>query len=185
MDSNLEQRHLSRLGEGRHEDFDALFTYYYPQVKSFLTGFIKDGELAADMAQDVFFRIWTNRETVSKVASFKSYLFRIARNMVYDYYDHTLIEEKYVSKQRQKNNIYAEFIEEELYARELSLLLDAAIEKMPAQQKRVFTMSRVEWLSNEEIAKELDISKRTVENHITKALSELRKIILTAISFFF
>ena len=185
MDSNIEQRYLNRLCEGEHEAFNALFSHYYPRVKSFLAGFIKDGELAADMAQDVFFKIWINRETISKVASFKSYLFRIARNAIYDYYDHTLIEEKYVSKQRQKNDMYAEIVEEEVYANELSLLIDLAIEKMPEQRRRVFTMSRTEGLSNEQIAGELNISKRTVENHITTALGELRKIALSIIPFFF
>ncbi len=154
-------------------------------MKSFLAGFVKDRELAADMAQDIFFKIWINRKSVSKVASFKSYLFRMARNMIYDYYDHTLIEEKYVSKLRQKNNISAELVEEGLYAHELSLLIDAAIEKMPDRQRQIFTMSRTEGLDNDRIAKELNISKRTVENHITKALSELRKIVNTIVTIFF
>lgn len=184
MDNELEQRYLKKLGEGGHDAFDALFTSYYPRVKSFLAGFVKDGELAADMTQDVFFRIWINRETVSKVTSFKSYLFRIARNLIYDHYDHSLIKEKYVSKQRQKTNIDPEALDEGLHAQELSLLIDLAIEKMPPQRRRVFTMSRTEGLSNERIAEELNISKRTVENHITTALNELRKIVTAIIPFF-
>ena len=185
MDNELEQRYLKKLGEGDHDAFDALFMSYYPRVKSFLAGFVKDGELAADMTQDVFFRVWINRVTVAKVTSFKSYLFRIARNMIYDHYDHSLIEERYAAKQRQKTNIDLYAVEEEgFHARELSLLIDLSIEKMPAQRRRVFTMSRTEGLSNERIAKELNISKRTVENHITIALGELRKIVTAIIPFF-
>jgi RNA polymerase sigma-70 factor (ECF subfamily) len=117
-----------------------------------------------------------NRHAVAKASSFKAYLFRMARNMVYDYYDHCLIEEKYIHQQSEKNG-YADFIEDELYAKELSLLIDMAVEKMPEQRKRIFIMSRKEELSNEEIAKQLKISKRTVENHLTQALRDLRKIV--------
>lgn len=185
MDNELEQRYLKKLGEGGHEAFDALFTSYYPRVKSFLAGFINDGELAADMTQEIFFRIWINRETVSKVASFKGYLFRIARNIVYDHYNHSLIEEKYVARQRHRaNNDLGAGEDDELHVRQLSLLIDLAVEKMPAQRRRVYTMSRTEGLTNEQIAEELNISKRTVENHITTALGELRKIVNTILPFF-
>jgi RNA polymerase sigma-70 factor (ECF subfamily) len=143
-------------------------------------GFIKDENMASDMAQDIFFKVWTNRESISKVVSFKNYLFRMAKNMVYDYFEHDAIKEKYDHKQQeQKENFYSDMIEEDIYAKELSLLIDINIERMPFQRKRIFIMSRKEGLSNDEIAEQLKISKRTVENHITQALSDLRKIIDT------
>ncbi|WP_336526895.1 sigma-70 family RNA polymerase sigma factor, partial [Bacteroides acidifaciens] len=59
----------------------------------------------------------------------------------------------------------------------LEVLLSIAIEKMPPQRKRIFQMSRKKGMNNEEIANELHISKRTVENHLTQALKDIRKII--------
>ena len=92
MDINLESKYLEELGKGDHKAFDMLYIQYSPRLKHFLTGFIKNRDEASDMTQDIFYKIWTNRETISKVDSFKAYLFRMARNMIYDYYEHSLIE---------------------------------------------------------------------------------------------
>ena len=185
MEKNQKSYYLKKLGEGDHQAFDGLFTYYHPRVRSFLAGFLKDDEMAGDLAQDLFFKVWLHRETIATVASFSGYLFRMARNMVYDYYDRHLIQEKYDRRLYTEGSIrgVCDPVEEELYARELSLLIDLAIEKMPPQRKRIFLLSRKQGLSNEEIAQRMQISKRTVENHITQALNDLRRIIL-AFAFF-
>jgi RNA polymerase sigma-70 factor (ECF subfamily) len=177
METNTELNYLEKLGKGDHGAFDLLFTMYYPKVKSFLFGFIKDADIVSDMAQDIFFKIWTNREAISKTTSFRSYLFRMARNMVYDYYEHQTVKEKYdLKQQEQYNRFYSEIvdIEEDLYAKELSLLIDVLIDKMPAQRKRIFIMSRQKGYTNDEIAEHLKINKRTVENHLTQALHDIR-----------
>lgn len=184
MDISLESKYLKELGNGNHKAFDTLYIQYSPKVKHFLTGFIKNPDEASDMAQDIFYKIWTNRETISKVDSFKAYLFRMARNMIYDYYEHSLIEKNYQQKEQNKSD-YSDLIEEELYAKELSLLIDIAVEKMPPQRRNIFIMSRKDGLSNEEISLRLNISKRTVENHLTQALAELRKIAYSIILLFF
>lgn len=184
MDISLESKYLKELGNGDHEAFDTLYIQYSPKVRHFLTGFVKDKDEASDMTQDIFFKIWNNRETISRVDSFQAYLFRMARNMIYDYYEHNLIKENYTLKQ-QGTSLYAEIIEEELYAKELAILIDIAIEKMPRQRRNIFLMSRKENLTNEEIARKLGISKRTVENHLTQALSDLRKIAYTFILILF
>ena len=98
MEVDRESEYLEKLGQGDHKSFDALFMLYHPRVKNFLKGFIKDEEEACDMAQDIFFKVWTNRESISKVSSLKAYLFRMARNMVYDYYEHSLVKESYEQK---------------------------------------------------------------------------------------
>lgn len=177
MDINRESEYMERLGQGDHKSFDALFMLYHPRVKNFLKGFIKDEEEACDMAQDIFFKVWTNRESISKVGSLKAYLYRMARNMVYDYYEHSLVKESYQQKLQSSPSVYTDLIEEDLYAKELSILIDIAIEQMPEQRRRIFKMSRKEGLSNEEIAQKLQINKRTVENHVTQALADLREVV--------
>lgn len=176
MDFDKELKCLAELGHGNHKAFDTLFAEYHPRLIHFLYGFIKDEEQARDMAQEIFFKVWINKEHISKVDSFKSYLFRIARNMIYDYYDHNLIKERFYDQQKEDKYIYSDILEEEFYARELSLLIDLAVELMPKQRKLVFQLSRNEGLSNDEIAERLSINKRTVENHITNVLQDLRKI---------
>ena len=73
MDINLESKYLEELGKGDHKAFDMLYIQYSPRLKHFLTGFIKNRDEASDMTQDIFYKIWTNRETISKVDSFKAY----------------------------------------------------------------------------------------------------------------
>jgi RNA polymerase sigma-70 factor (ECF subfamily) len=179
MCANKESIYLQRLGEGDHASFDALFRLYQPKVKTFLMGFVKDEEEVSDMTQDIFFKIWTNRKSISHVSSFKSYLFRMAQNMVYDYFEHNMVKETY-EKGLSGKIYYAESMEDDLYAKELELLIDIVVEQMPEQRKRIFNMSRKEGLKNEEIANQLQINKRTVENHITQALSDLRKAVRSA-----
>lgn len=184
MNIDLESKYLRELGNGDHHAFDLLYVQYSPRVKHFLTGFIKDADEASDMTQELFYKIWMNRESISKIDSFKAYLFRMARNMVYDYYEHNQVIENFTQKQWE-TPLYSDLIEDELYAKELALLIDIAVEKMPHQRQTIFSMSRREGLSNDEIAEKLGISKRTVENHITQALSELRKLVYFVIPAFF
>ena len=97
--------------------------------------------------------------------------------MLYDYFEHQQIVENYQLKQQKQSPIFEDLIEEELYAKELSLLIDLTIEKMPPQRRLIFIMSRKEGLNNDEIALKLNINKRTVENHLTQALADLRRVI--------
>lgn len=170
---------LKQLSEGGYAAFDTLFMFYQPKVKAFLKGFIKVDEEASDMTQEIFYKIWINRESIAQVISFKSYLFRMARNMIYDYFEHSLVRQNYEKKLLDKPQ-YTDLIEDEFHAKELEILIDISIEQMPEQRKRIFKMSRKDGLSNEEIAHRLEINKRTVENHITQALSDLRKAIKSA-----
>ena len=176
MDKTQELKLLEQLGKGSHLAFNALFLQYYPQVKKFLLGFLKSESDANDLSQEIFVKIWVQREKISQVNFFKTYLYSMARNALFNYFEHELIKQNYASKTQELSQ-YKDVIESDLYAKELSLLIDTTIEKMPEQRRRVFRMSRYEGIPNSEIAEKLNISKRTVENHITSALAELRSMV--------
>ena len=175
MDQNLELVYLQKMANDDQHSFDALFMHYQPKLIHFIDGFIKDTEEARDMSQDIFIKIWTNRAALSKVNSFKSYLFQMARYAIYDHYDHSIVKKKYEIKLVDQSDS-EDSIEANLYAIELELSLDLAIENMPPQRKTIYTMSRKEGLLNDEIALRLNLNKRTIENQITLALATLRKI---------
>ncbi|MBS6574953.1 MAG: RNA polymerase sigma-70 factor [Parabacteroides goldsteinii] len=184
MDGNLDSKYLEALGMGDHEAFNILFMSYHSLVKRFLLGFIKEEEEVSDLAQNIFLKIWTNRKSVALAESFKSYLFRMARNEVYNYYKLHAIHEDHLEKYRSQSVLVDDLLEERILAEELGLLLDIAIDNMPPQRKLIFKMSRKDGLSNEEISHRLNINKRTVENHITQALSDLRKVLEVILPFF-
>ena len=166
---------LQRLGRGDNDAFSALYTLYSGKCAGFIKALIHDGEVAGDLTQDIFVKIWVRRRFVSKVSSFESYLLKMAKNAVLDFSKHKGVSRRFheeavvISKELAgENEDYAEkseFIEK----------LNRAISKLPPQRRRVFVMSRFQGLSNPQIADLTGLSIRTVETHITHALKQLRK----------
>jgi len=167
---------FSTIADGNHDAFNALFIHYYPKIKFYLTNFLKDKDEAIDIAQDIFCKIWENREMCPNINNYNAFLYTMARNALYNYFEHNQIKETYALKNKKAAD-YSDLIEGEIYAKELGLLIEMAIEQMPEQRKRIFKMSRENGFTNDEISIQLNISKRTVENQISLALTDLRKII--------
>lgn len=107
----------------------------------------------------------------------------MARNILYNYYDHSLVQEKYGMAQFLSPSV-SDDLEEQLFTSELQALINHKVDQMPPQRRQIFRMSRTEGLSNEEIANRLNINKRTVENHLTVALADLRKILKVVLLLF-
>ena len=184
MNNTTEENNVKALCKGDQRAFEVLFLYYQPKLVYFLTGFIKDAELARDMAQDIFLSVWNNKEKLSEIKSFKAYIFKMGKNAICNYYDHSLVNEKFVAEQLTRP-VDFESTEELIFAQQLQSLIDATVCQMPSQRKLIYKMSRIDGLSNSEIAEKLNINKRTVENHLTAALADIRKTIKICIMFFF
>lgn len=174
MELPEEQHILKEIATGNVHAFERLFFGYQPRLVHFLVGLTHDKEVSRDIAQDLFFSIWKDRGKLENVRSFSSYLFQMARFTVYDYFDRLAVSEKYTNEFLLEASI-SQSDEEALFARELQALISRTVERMSPQRKVIFQMSREQGLSNDEIATRLDISKRTVENHLTAALAILRK----------
>ena len=163
------------------QKFEGFFLDYYPRVKGFINGLLQDAEEAEDLSQDIFMSLWQNRGNLKQIDNLDAYLFRIARNAVYRYIERSLLFKNYQSRQLSDDNSDLYEIESELNAKELELIIAIAVERMPSQRRKIYQMSREQGLSNENIARELNISKRTVENHLTQALADIRKILFWVI----
>ncbi|MEG2067734.1 MAG: RNA polymerase sigma-70 factor [Tannerellaceae bacterium] len=178
-----EQTLLMGLSSGDAKSFDAIFMLYFPKLKLFLSGFLSNQADAEDLAQDVFMKLWQSRQSLAYVENINAYLYQMARNTLYTY-----LERSYFPDTLSETNAYpipsVDEVEELLFAKDLEEQIDGAVEKMPMQRKTIFCMSRKQGMSNEEIAVELNISKRTVETHISAALSDLRKVIYLFLLFF-
>lgn len=128
------------------------------------------------MAKDLFSSLWKNRRKLAGMQAFHAYVYAMACHALYNYYDHSLVREKYDAEQLWKP-IQTENMEERLFADELQLFIHRWMKRLPPGGGQIFRMSRVEGLSNEEIAVRLGISKGTVENQLTVTLAELRKML--------
>ena len=166
---------LKELSEGSRTAFDWLFIRYQPKVMAFLKACTGDEEQARDIAQDIFFNIWKDRAKLSGVRSFDGYLFQMARFSVYNYYDHLDVVKKYVEEGKKQPEGTAVGPEEKLKERQIKAIVAATVRKMPQRRREIFVMSRWGGYTNDEIAARLNINKRTVENHLTAALSALRR----------
>ncbi|MBO8451843.1 MAG: RNA polymerase sigma-70 factor [Bacteroidetes bacterium] len=166
---------LKELSEGSRTAFDWLFIRYQPKVVAFLKACTGDEEQARDIAQDIFFNIWKDRAKLSEVRSFEGYLFQMARFSVYNYYDHLDVVKKYVEEGKTRSEVTDAGPEEKLKERQIRARIAETVRSMPQRRREIFVMSRWGGYSNDEIAERLNISKRTVENHLTAAQSVLRR----------
>ena len=179
MTKEDEQYCLKALSEGSRQAFEWLFLEWHPRLVEFLTHMLgtECEETAYDYAQDVFFDIWMTREKFANVNSFSAYLFQMARFKVYNHYDKSAVKARFKSEVVATGSELAPSGESALYASETEALIRRTLDALPETRRRVFMMSRFLGKSNDEIAAELGIDKRTVENHITNVLAALRKVI--------
>ena len=166
---------LKELSEGSRTAFDWLLIRYQQKVVAFLKACTGDEEQARDIAQDIFFNIWKDRAKLSEVRSFEGYLFQMARFSVYNYYDHLDVVKKYVEEGKTRSEVTDAGPEEKLKERQIRARIAETVRSMPQRRREIFVMSRWGGYSNDEIAERLNISKRTVENHLTAAQSVLRR----------
>ena len=176
MELPEEQHILREIARGNIKAFEQLFFDYQPRLVYFLVGLTHDKEISRDISQDLFLSIWKDREKLRDVRTFSSYLFQMARFTVYDYFDRLAVSEKYTNEFLLEASI-SQSEEEAMFARELQSIISRTVEQMSPQRKLIYQMSREQGLSNDEIATRLNISKRTVENHLTAALAILRKVL--------
>ncbi len=180
---NIHENIILAFSLGDKRAFGVLFLTYHPKLLNFIEGFVKDHETARDLAQDLFISLWRDRKKCAQVRNFQSYLFQMARHAIYNYFDHSLVNDKYVNQILHAPITY-DSTEEQFFAAELQGMIELLIAHMPEQRQRIYRMSREKGMTNDDIAKELNISKRTVENHLSKALSEIRHVMKLMIVIF-
>lgn len=168
---------VKELAQGSQKAFEVLFMRYYPKVHRFVYGLVKSQQDADDITQEVFSKVWRNRDMFAEVRNFGAYLFILSKNATFNF-----LETQQIRTERLNEKPFEEETnhtpDEELIAKDLQLLIDMVVDSMPPQRRLIYKLSREIGLSNSEIADKLQLRKKTVENHLNLALKELRKIIL-------
>lgn len=167
------------------KDISVFETFYKENYKMLYIScfrYVKEAELAQEIVNDAFLKIWESSGQINIQTSLKSYLYRIVVNMSLN----ALKKEETVKKNQQWLAASSEHpdVVYEAEAAELRIRIYKAIEKLPPQCKKVFLLSRIEGLKQQEIADQLGISIKTVKNHITYALRQLAESLPVAIPLF-
>ncbi len=164
-----------RIKNGDEYSFELLFRKYYVRLCGFANKFLNDPEEAREIVQDVFLGLWEEREDIRPEDSLNSYLFRITQNKSINKLRRRRVESKYTGILQL---VYVENIElspyDSLLVNELDNEIITAVGKLPVKCREIFDLSRMEGLRYSEIAKMLQISVKTVEAQMSKALKILR-----------
>lgn len=142
-----------------------LYIYAYKKIENKME--------ARDLVQDILLNLWSKRKNIHINSSLKSYLYTSTRNKVLDIIAHSKIENKYIESLQNIINQQA-CTDHSIREKELQELINKEIQGMPPRMKEIFLLSRSEWLTNAQIAKNLSISQSTVETQIKRALKLLR-----------
>jgi RNA polymerase sigma-70 factor (ECF subfamily) len=170
----LEKDLIVRLKSGDQTAFELLFHFYYPGLVMYALQFTANRTDAEEIVQSFFVRFWEKHQLLVPCDSLKNYFFSSVKNGSLDFLKHKEIEKKYVNEMIELSNHHLAY-EPDLYvSSELQGKLKRGIDLLPEKCQEIFIMSRIRGLKNEEIATELNISKRTVETQISKALKVLR-----------
>lgn len=161
-----------------------LFYQFYPFLCNAVFRILKDKALAEDLAQDTFFKFWEKRETINIQTSLKAYLRRMAVNEALYYLRKNKKFQKADGVEPSDLGVTTDTVEEQLLHQELEEKIGAAIKTLPPRCQEVFRLSRFEDLSYKEIAAKLEISIKTVENQMGKALKILRAALKDYMHFF-
>jgi RNA polymerase sigma-70 factor (ECF subfamily) len=169
-----EKEVVKSLKSGHFEAFDQLFWCYHKRLYHFARSILKNNEDARDVVQEVFFRIWKNKENLDEQSSLQSFLFTISYNIIVDMMRKKVNDNNFRNKLFRNATAKESPVDKEVEFKELNTIYKNAIEELPAQRKKIYRLHKFENLKYEEIAEKLNISVNTVKSHMNKAITSIR-----------
>lgn len=166
---------IRRIRQGDVKQYESLFRSSYVSLVRYARTLIKNQDDAEEIVQDLFFRLWKDKEKIRIESSLNGYLYRSVHNRCLHYIEHN----KVVLRHSEEISVNApespESPSDILHYKELQARIAGILEKLPSKCGKIFCMNRFEGLKYSEIAEKLSISIKTVESNMGKALKEFRK----------
>ncbi len=154
--------------------FDAIVTGYQKRLYGFFLKYVKIPEVAEDLTQDVFLKLWKMEEKIEEIEQLDAYILAIARNHINDHFKRMTKDKQYLESVAENLNPQENSLQREIQIKELKRKLMLILDEMPERQKQVYLSKYEEGLSMKEIAEKLGISPYTVKNHLAQALKFIR-----------
>lgn len=171
MHSDIEL--VGQIAKGDETAFSSLFYTYKDRLYGFVFSLTRSSAQAEDIVQDVFLKIWQNRAQLEDVENISAYIFKMVRNYAIDKL-RRLAKEIEIREILIAEDTHLHTPEKELLRKEQRELIQKALEKLPSQQRKIYSMHRLQGMKFDEIAQELGLSISTVKNHIFRASENIR-----------
>ena len=170
-----EKEWLLLLKTGDEVAFEKIYNMYSSRLYGNLYKMVKSESVAQEILQEVFIKIWKNRSSIDPEKSFRSYLFKIAENNVYDFFRKVARDKKMQTQLMTVATEHYEHVEDLLLRKENTLILQKAIDSLSPQRQQVFRLCKLEGKSYDEVSRQLGISVSTISDHIVKANKAVRE----------
>lgn len=174
-DLKEEKELVLRLQAGDEWAFEQLYGLYKLRILKKLIRFVKREDIAVELLQDIFLKLWEKRESLDPEQSFRSYLFRIAENKITDLFRRAAHDKKLLAHLQIATAGLTNTTEEIIHFKEQQSLLQEAIDSLPPQRQKIFILCKIEGKSYQEAAELLGISIGTVNDHMVKAGRVIRQ----------
>lgn len=175
---NVKSKHsdlVNRIQEGDKEAFEKLFHKYYARLCVFSNTYVKSIDTSRDVVQDVYIRIWDNRENFEISQSLKAYLYQAVRNQSLNYLEKNRQKLRLQNMLSRQLEIESAENEGKLNTEELTEKIWKLVDQLPERRRTIFILYRKHALSYKEISEVMDISRKTVENQMGRSLKFIRE----------
>lgn len=169
---------LAKIAKGDQQAFGILFNFYRNKVYGYALTILHEDTAAEEIVQDVFIKLWIKRKTLLTIENFGGFLRITTRNETLNALKKIASEQKNYQIANQNNSDIDSGTENEIQFRETKKLLDAAIEKLPPQQKLVYNLCHIEGLKQKDVAEKLNLSPLTVKTHLRDAVKSIKNYLM-------
>ncbi len=166
---------IGRIRQGDKQEFEKLFRSSYVSLVRYAKTLLRDHDAAEEIVQELFFRLWQDRQNLRIESSLNGYLYRSVHNRSLHYIEHQKVVSRHAGEVAAGAELTSEPVTEAIYYSELQTRVTRVLERLPERCRVIFRMSRFEGLKYHEIADKLAVSLKTVEADMGKALREFRK----------
>lgn len=173
----FDQDCLVDIANGDQEAFRRFFQFYKNKVYSFSYSFTKSAEIAEEITQDVFIKVWTSGELLLEIENIEAWMSTITRNLCFNYLKKLALERKTREALQKTQPSTEQNVEQYLSYKEKVSQVAEAVEQLSPQQRLIFNLNRNKGLKNEEIAHQLNLSPNTVKNHMVIALRKIKSFL--------
>jgi RNA polymerase sigma-70 factor (ECF subfamily) len=168
---------VTRIREDDKDAFKSLYKRYSKKIYYFSLKYLGNNVEAEELVQSVFINVWENRKSLDASNSVKSYIYKAAVNYIYNYLKKKTIHARFIESQLHKEENHSNLTYEQVFFHDLEGSINSIFGTLPSQQQKIFRLNRDEGLTHLEIATKLDLSVRTVENQMYRALKTIRTIL--------